>query len=893
MHPFISRWLTLSAAASFAFSLGCAPKSFTVGGQVTGLDGELALSLNGTKTLNLTNNGAYKFATGFAAGASYNVAVATQPSGQNCTVTNGSGQIAAANVNNVNISCATTDAAPVITHIWPDSIIGGYEVKISGSNLSLASVAFNGAAIEPTLQTDNELRFIAPQNPAGTYALELENIAGVTSENVAQGAALAPAVDISNGISHSCAVLGGGEVRCWGYNTMGALGDGTTVDSITPVAVTNINNAVSVTVDMSHSCALLNTGAVKCWGSNSRGQLGDGSIIDRSTPVTVNTINNAVAVSAGWDHTCALLNTGAVKCWGGDATAPVTVAGIGNAVSLSSGSSHSCAALSTGTVTCWNADNLTTTPIPSVVANLSGVASITSGVSHDCALLNTGAIKCWGDGRYGSLGNGGTTSSTTPVNVTGISDAVAVSAGAWHSCAILTSGSVKCWGMNRYGELGDGNGGYPGAHSAVPVAVLGLSNATAVSTGSNSCVITSAGAIKCWGPNDSELQLGFGNTSVGSPTPVTIANLENAVAIEAAARHNCVLTNDGIVKCWGSADHDQLGNGSGTSTGIDGGRGSITPEVVTDLGSSAVSISAGWSHTCALLDTGAVKCWGNNDYGMLSGTSQSWSSAIPLTVTGVSNVASVSAGGDHSCARLNTGSVQCWGSNGFGQLGNGTTARRSEGVVTVIGLTDAISVSAGSSHTCAIRTSGAVQCWGNNYDGELGNGSFATVPPYGISHPVTVVGINNAVAVSAGVSHNCALLGDGTVKCWGDNQFGGLGNGTNVDSAIPVSVIGINNAVSISTAISNNSSCAVLNTGDVVCWGVNDNGQLGNGTTTSSNIPVPVLGISNAISVNVGAWHSCALLATGAVQCWGTNERGVLSLPSRYLPSPALPIYLP
>jgi alpha-tubulin suppressor-like RCC1 family protein len=479
-----------------------------------------------------------------------------------------------------------------------------------------------------------------------------------------------------------------------------------------------------------------------------------------------------------------------------------------------------------------------------------------------------------------------------PVSVIGITNAVSISVGAFHACAVSSTGTAKCWGYNRYGELGDGAGGYPGAFSAVPLTVLGLADATTISVGDNSCAVVTGGAARCWGFAGNSYNLGIGNTSAGSPTPVTAARFDNAVAIEAAGRHNCVLTSDGVVKCWGGADHDQLGNGSGTSSGTDGGRGSLTPEIIADLG-NAKSISAGWSHTCAVLDTDTVQCWGNNDYAMASGTFQSWSIATPRTVAGLGNVASVSAGVSHTCAVQNTGSVQCWGSNGNGELGNGSVARRSESVQTVNGLADAVSVSAGAVHTCAVRATGAVQCWGYNNDGQLGDGSTTTVSPYGIPSPVTVAGISNAVAVSASYGHSCALLADKTVKCWGANDYGALGNGTNIDSTTPVSVTGINNAVSISTAPSYPTSCAVLETGRIMCWGYNASGQLGDGGIVNSNVPVEVVGISDAVAVNAGASHTCALLATGAVQCWGLNSAGVLSLPNIYIPSPALPIYHP
>jgi len=192
-------------------------------------------------------------------------------------------------------------------------------------------------------------------------------------------------------------------------------------------------------------------------------------------------------------------------------------------------------------------------------------------------------------------------------------------------------------------------------------------------------------------------------------------------------------------------------------------------------------------HTCAVLDSGSVKCWGDNWSGQLGDGSTIDDSNIPVDVLGITNAVDISAGGAHTCAVLDSGSVKCWGANWSGQLGDGSTSYENNVPVDVVGISDAISISAGNRHTCALLSSGAVKCWGDNEYGQLGDGStiwYSNVP-------VDVVGINDAISISAGDDHTCALLSSGAVKCWGNDHYGQLGNGIFGYSNVPVDVVGI------------------------------------------------------------------------------------------------------
>jgi len=276
--------------------------------------------------------------------------------------------------------------------------------------------------------------------------------------------------------NHTCAILNDGTARCWGANSSGQLGDGTTTDKALPTQVSGLSNAISITAGWDHTCALLNDGTVKCWGYNSIGQLGDGTTSNRLTPVSVSGITNATSVAAGGAHTCALLSDGTARCWGwnyygqlGDGTTtdrstPVSVSGITNAISIVAGWDHTCALLNDGTVKCWGENNTgqlgdgTTTNrlTPVSVSGITNAISVVAGGAHTCALLNDGTVKCWGYNYYGQLGDGTTTYRSTPVSVSGITNAISITVGGSHTCALLNDGTVKCWGRNNYGQLGDG-----------------------------------------------------------------------------------------------------------------------------------------------------------------------------------------------------------------------------------------------------------------------------------------------------------------------------------------------------------------------------------------------------------------------------------------------------
>ncbi|MDD5222961.1 MAG: fibronectin type III domain-containing protein [bacterium] len=333
-----------------------------------------------------------------------------------------------------------------------------------------------------------------------------------------------------------------------------------------------------------------------------------------------------------------------------------------------------------------------------------------------------------------------------------------------------------------------------------------------------------------------------------------------AIQISAGHHHTCALLADKTVKCWGANEYGQLGNGTSTNSNIPVYASGIT---------TAAYISAGGFHTCARLTDNKIKCWGANGYGQLGDGTNS-NSNTPVAVSGITTAAEISAGGNHTCARLTDNSVRCWGSNWKGQLGDGTNTN-SNIPVAVSGITTAAEISTGGYHTCARLVDNTTHCWGYNYQGQLGDGTNSDS-----NVPVTVSGISNfAVEINAGYLHNCARLADNSLRCWGYNNDGELGNGTNANSNIPVTVSGgINTAAEINAGYYH--TCARLADNSLRCWGYNNDGELGDGTNWNSNTPVTVSGITTAAEITTGMYHTCARLADNTIRCWGHNNEGEL-----------------
>jgi alpha-tubulin suppressor-like RCC1 family protein len=675
-----------------------------------------------------------------------------------------------------------------------------------------------------------------------------------------------PIVKLSAGSDHTCAVTSGGGVVCWGANYLGQLGDGTTTDRRTPVAVQGLTGVIkAIALGEAHTCALTAAGEVFCWGNIVDPS---GNLSPRTEPRVVTGLGGGVtAIAAGASQTCAITSGGGVGCWSTTFTA-TPVSSLTNVTAIAVGASHGCA-VAGGGAWCWGQNHAgqlgdgTTSDrsTPVAVAGLqSGVASLAAGPEHTCALTTGGAVSCWGANYWWQLGNGGVGSEQhTPVPVTGLQSGVTAIASTSirnflvHTCAVV-SGGVRCWGVNSSAQLGDGTT----TNRSTPVEVNGLpTGVTAVAPGDSHTCALSAGDVWCWGSNS------FGKVGDGSPTnrttPVaTIGPAAPITGLEAGHAHTCAVSG-GNVSCWGSNFGGQLGDGTRTNR--------FTPVNVSGVPGAISMLAAGETHTCALTADGAVWCWGAPPATFPSPPPDP-PAVVPSLSTGV---VAIAAGSNHTCAIGRTGTVSCWGANSNGQLGDGTTTARSTPVA-VTGLPGAVSaVALGVSHSCALTTAGSVWCWGYNFYGQLGDGtSTDRLTPA----PVSTLP-SGITAITAGSNHSCALSSGGGAWCWGWGIYGQLGDEQGLSRTAPVQVSGLPSGVTRIVAGHRDHTCAVTG-GTVSCWGGNAFGQLGDGTTTNRLAPAAVAGLSGISAVAAGYSHTCALQNQDRVWCWGKNENGQL-----------------
>lgn len=707
------------------------------------------------------------------------------------------------------------------------------------------------------------------------------------------------------GRSHTCAVLKDSTAWCWGFNSLGQLGNGTSGNySTTPVQVSSLTGVTKISLGGLHTCALKSDGTVWCWGYGGDGQLGNGAVANSSTPVQVSGLADVTDFSAGGNTTCAIKNDGTVWCWGegsngqigdgnnNDRNSPLQVSGLTSVIEVASVYGSHCALKNDSTVWCWGAGTAgqlgnsasldSNTPVQTTgIANAVSLDGSRYG-AHFCTLLSDYTIKCWGQNDSMQLADTTSTNRNAPIVPTGLPasySAREISLGASHSCLVLQNSQVYCWGIYSSGQQTPGSVQPANvAHNPPTLVSLSIEIKFIYAGNQTTCALDQSDYLYCWGLNNLG-QTGTG-TSINQFSPITSAPSKSDIVSSSVGKsHVCIVNGSGTVSCWGDNTYGQLGNGTNTF--------SSTPVFVSGI-SNATQVSSGFAHSCARLSTGDVSCWGYNGYGEL-GDGTTTHSNVPVTVALGTTATHVAAGGRHTCAITTAQSVRCWGDHTYGQGGDGTATGGTKLAPVNTGLANITSLSSGAYHTCAITSAtNFFYCWGLGTSGQLGNGLSTTS-----SSPVTD-GATTYSKIGVGANHSCgiALVG-GTIRCWGSNYYGQIGDGTYTNKSSPTGIIGVLSATDI--AGTDSSTCAVQSGPTLIrCWGNNREGQAGTGSTstydyTGPQLVIPTTAYNSVSQAGTGAGICVYSTGGGSLSCWGNNawaltgrdERPVITTPTK------------
>ena len=366
------------------------------------------------------------------------------------------------------------------------------------------------------------------------------------------------------------------------------------------------------------------------------------------------------------------------------------------------------------------------------------------------------------------------------------------------------------------------------------------------------------------------------------------------LAVATGGEHTCALMGDGAARCWGRGESGQLGTTASATCLLETGPTAceMLPVAVTG-GLTFDQITTGGSHTCALSGEGVAYCWGRNDHGQL-GDNTTIPRQSPVAVLGGLAFETIDAGASHTCGRTSSGAAYCWGRNDRGQLGDGSIIDRPVPVAVTGGLVFETITAGGFDigHTCGIASGGAAHCWGDNELGQLGSGTPDIAPH---PQPIAVSGGLTFVSLSAGSGrHSCGLVFNGAAYCWGENTFGGLGDGSTTSRPSPVAVIGGVVFAELKAGGFTGHTCGLTDTGIGYCWGDNQRGQIGDGSTTDRLSPAAIAGNLVFADVDAGFRHTCARTTDNTLYCWGSGDAGQLGInsitqrtvPARVLPEP-------
>ncbi|WP_455202508.1 RCC1 domain-containing protein, partial [Kaarinaea lacus] len=653
------------------------------------------------------------------------------------------------------------------------------------------------------------------------------------------------------GEHYNCAIDGDQQLYCWGDNRDRNLATGSIEDVVvTPTRVSSNLGWLWVTARNTHLCGIKTDHSLWCWGNNDKGQLGtDTSAVNtQEQPVKVGNWNDWLSVSVGESHTCGIRQGHSLWCWGandlgqiGDpsismsSAIPIQLHPNDQWMMVSSGQFFSCAIKVDGTAWCWgnNIDgqlgNLTIDPSPTPipVATSQRWQWISAGAAFICAIDTEQGLWCWGDNWGGQIGKENFYDAVQPTQVGTSREYAVVATGDYHSCALKQDQSMWCWGHNLYGQLGNGSN-LNATHEFFTIPQQSgsmVSDWISIDVGyDHVCGIRNSGTLWCWGSNYSA-QLATGDWMEASQ-PRLVENYFNWVQISISSDNGCAIDSVGDLYCWGLSSTGAVGQGSF----YDGS--TVYPTYIqSDI--TWLNVSNGVTHTCGLKADNTAWCWGSNNYGQLgdgfiSDLNGSQDRASPYPVNTTMLWKSLTSGGWHNCGIAMDDRIYCWGWNAAGQLGVGDETERL--VPTLISDNSTWKkVRANWSHTCAIKSDDSLWCWGYNTSGQLGNGEFGDTAQQ--NTPVPIASGTSFKDVSLGAWHTCAITINNEKLCWGYNSDGQLATGNFDAHHLPHSVLQDFNPIDIQLGA--DVSCLLNDDSSVWCWGANFYGQIGNGTAWS------------------------------------------------------------
>lgn len=685
---------------------------------------------------------------------------------------------------------------------------------------------------------------------------------------------------ISVNATHNCSITTNNDLYCWGDNRYGQLGNGTFIYSKIPIKIMQNVNYVStiygepfINNDAPRTCAITTNGKLYCWGRNHKGQIGNGDEINQVYPVEI--LSDVASVSLGASHTCAVKTNGMLYCWG----------------------SNERGQLGDGT----QERSLT----PKLI--LKGITNVTLSADYSCAIKNDHKLYCWGDNFFMQASpNVDSEIITTPSLIS--DDVLHVTLGIGSSdrrsdgmtpygaqtCFITLNNDLYCFGdffnelkfvapnirkvllgnldictislddeLNCYSEFG-----HTGYGVLIDVNMQDVYDASV--NWFYICIVKNSGELYCYGGNKyGQLGIGYECINVDSNNeedeeyglcekmsirePQLI--LQDVKKVSLNSTNACALKSTGALYCFGNNDNWQVGNGNSVKE-------IVVPQKILENASNVklTSITNGFNdelpNTCVIKEDKGLYCFGSNDYGQVGNGTTSMQ-ATPVLV--LENVRLVKQGIYNTCALTYDADLYCFGNNDYGQIGNGTTQNEPTPYKV---LENVRNFSIGGSyefntHVCAVTNDDTLYCWGDNQHGQIGNDSFTVqVTPYEI--------LTNVRSVSLGEMHSCAIKKDNSLWCWGYNEFGQVGDASFDDASTPREVLQDVSTVSLGDGI----TCAIKITGEAYCFGE----YSASGSFVYQNTPIEIM--QNVSSVSLKFLHGCLVTTNATLYCWGYNSNG-------------------